>query len=96
MFVSKKEFTNVNTTLKSIREDVQAQAEALRQKQDEHDRNIALIQETVETENARIQGPNTQVMKRIPGRRYLETQTLYSLEARLMMQSVSEKICSAS
>ncbi len=55
MFVSKKEFTNVNTTLKSIREDVQAQAEALRQKQDEHDRNIALIQETVETENARIQ-----------------------------------------
>lgn len=55
MFVSRKEFTNVNTTLKSIREDVQAQAEALRQKQDEHDRNIALIQETVETENARIQ-----------------------------------------
>lgn len=55
MFVSKKEFTNVNTTLKSIREDVQAQAEALRQKQDEHDRNIALIQETVETEDARIQ-----------------------------------------
>lgn len=54
MFVSKKEFTNVNTTLKSIREDVQAQAEALRQKQDEHDRNIALIQETVEIGRAHV------------------------------------------
>ena len=53
MFVNKKEFTNVNTTLKSIREDVQA--ESLKQKQNEHDRNISLIRETVETENARIQ-----------------------------------------
>ena len=55
LFVNKKEFTNVNTTLKSIREDVQAQAEALKRKQDEHDRNISLIRETVETENTRIQ-----------------------------------------
>ena len=55
LFVRKKEFTNVSTTLKSIREDVQAQAEALKQKQDEHDRNISLIREAVETENARIQ-----------------------------------------
>lgn len=53
MFVNKKEFTNVNTTLKSIRKDVQA--ESLKQKQNEHDRNISLIRETVETENARIQ-----------------------------------------
>lgn len=55
MFVNKKEFTNVNTTLKSIREDVQSQVEALKQKQEEHDRNVSLVRETVDTENGRIQ-----------------------------------------
>lgn len=54
-FILKKEFTNVTATLKSIREDVQAQADALKRQQDEHDKNAAIIRETIEMENERIQ-----------------------------------------
>lgn len=52
--VVKKDFMNLTKTLKSIKEDVEAQAAALEKQQAEHDRNIALVRETVETENARI------------------------------------------
>lgn len=53
-FELKKGYTNVSTSLKSIREDVKAQAEALKLRQDAHDQNISLVKETVETENGRL------------------------------------------
>ena len=53
-FELKKGYTNVTTSLKSIREDVKAQAEALKLRQDAHDQNISLVKETVEAENGRL------------------------------------------
>lgn len=52
--VLKKEFLNVSVTQKSVRADIIAQAETLKREQDEYDKNIAVIRETVESENAKI------------------------------------------
>ena len=52
--VVKKDFMNLTKTLKAIKEDMESQAEALERQQAEHDRNVELIRETVEAENARI------------------------------------------
>lgn len=53
-FTVKQTFTNVTTTLKSIREDIEQQAVYLKKVQDEYDKNISLIKETVSSENERI------------------------------------------
>lgn len=53
-FELKKGYTNVSTSLKSIREDVKAQAEALKLRQNAHDQNNSLVKETVEAENGRL------------------------------------------
>lgn len=51
----KKEFLNASITQKAVKADINAQAEALRREQDEYDKNLSVIRETVDSENSRIQ-----------------------------------------
>lgn len=52
--ILKKEFLNVTVTQKSVKADIFAQAETLKREQDEYDKNIIVIRETVESENSKI------------------------------------------
>lgn len=50
----KPEFMNLTGTKKAVREDIAAQAEALKKEQDNFDKQVEIINNAVETENKRI------------------------------------------